>query len=222
MQTDFLAAVKQGETDKVLALLEQDGSLLTSQDEQGLSAILWSVYSMQPAVTALLLTYGPHLSLFEAAAVGDEPALRRHLAQEPEAVHRVASDGFSALGLAAFFGHVTLARHLLEAGADPSSPSRNKMQVTPLHSAVAHRDATTAQELTRLLLEHGADVDVAQQGGWTPLHQAAAHGRIEVLELLLARQAPLSALSADGRTPLDMARAAGHGAVVERLEQAAR
>lgn len=221
MQADFLAAVKQGDAERVRTLLEQDPLLLASRDENGVSAVMWSVYRMQPVITDLLLSHKPELQFFEAAAVGDLPAVRRHVEHDPEAARRYAPDGFSALGLAAFFGRVAVADCLLAAGADPNAASRNKMQVTPLHSAVANRDPDTALALTRLLLKHGAKVNVAQEGGWTPLHQAAAHGQVAVLELLLARGANPSSLSADGRTPVELARGAGHTAAVSLLEQAA-
>ena len=65
-------------------------------------------------------------------------------------------------------------------------------------------------ELVRLLLEWKADPNVVQAGGWTPLHQAAAHGREEIAKLLLEHGASLTAKSEDGRTPLEMARAKGH------------
>jgi ankyrin repeat protein len=81
------------------------------------------------------------------------------------------------------------------------------MKVAPLHSAVANRDPQKSLELTRLLLRHGADVNLAQQGGWTPLHQAAAHGAREIVRMLLDAGADRRAISADGRTPAQMAEA---------------
>jgi ankyrin repeat protein len=74
--------------------------------------------------------------------------------------------------------------------------------------------------MCRLLLEKGADPGLKQAGGWTPLHQAAAHGRMEVVELLLARGADTGAVSDDKRTPAQMAEAKGHSEVRSRLENA--
>jgi uncharacterized protein len=96
------------------------------------------------------------------------------------------------------------------------------MRVTPLHSAVAHRDTKKAAEMAKLLLAQNANVNVAQHGGWTPLHQAAAHGQTEILTMLLQRNANVSAKSEDGRLPVDMAAEGGHKESVELLQAAAK
>ena len=45
----------------------------------------------------------------------------------------------------------------------------------PLHSAVANRNVAIA----RMLVEHGADVNAAQQDDFTPLMEAAQNGDLE-------------------------------------------
>lgn len=102
--------------------------------------------------------------------------MRAALSADASAAERCSPDGFTALGLAAFFGNAETARLQLDAGADPNFVSRNQMQVTPLHSAVANRNAEKAYDMATLLVERGGQVNVAQEGGWTPLQQAAAHG----------------------------------------------
>ena len=57
---------------------------------------------------------------------------------------------------------------LLAAGAPPDADAVNTFKVRPIHSAAAVRDRTSV----RLLLEAGADPNVRQQGGYTPLHTA--------------------------------------------------
>jgi len=106
---------------------------------------------------------------------------------------------------------------LLARGSSPTAASRNAMRVTPLHSAAAHRENSTSLLMCRELLSHGANPNVRQQGGWTPMHEAAAHGRLELASLLLGHGARAQARSDDGRTPVDMALAGGHSAVAELL-----
>jgi uncharacterized protein len=120
------------------------------------------------------------LDVFGAAALGRTERVRELLEADPAAANAFAPDGFQPLGLAVFFGHPDTAALLVEWGADVSTPSRNDFGVTPLHSACAALDLVTV----RLLLERGADPNVPQPSGFTPLDAAREH-RDEELERLL-------------------------------------
>jgi ankyrin repeat protein len=85
---------------------------------------------------------------------------------------------------------------LLEHGADVGAVARNPLTVQPLHSAAAGGHTVVA----RLLLEHGADPNARQEGGFVPLHAAAQAGNDELYELLLASGADQDAATDDGRT----------------------
>jgi ankyrin repeat protein len=69
----------------------------------------------------------------------------------------------------------------------------------------------------RLLIAQGADVNMEQAGGYTPLHQAAAAGNAELTEILLEAGANPSNLCHQGKTPADYARERNHVAVLEQL-----
>ena len=56
-----------------------------------------------------------------------------------------------------------------------------------------------------VLLEHGADVNVADRYGATPLHHAAAHGFVDVCEYLVEKGAKKDFTDGSGRTPADTA-----------------
>lgn len=216
----FIQAVKSGDLESVRSRLQADSSLAAARDENGLSALLVSVYHMKNEVTRELLPHVSELTVFEAAATGSLDALSRLVEDDPHLASAYSPDGFTPLGLACFFGHVASAELLLDKGADPNAASKNAMKVRPLHSAIANRDSGPARALTRLLLERRAEVNVAQHGGWTPLHQAAAHGDAEIVELLLEKGADPSAESADGKTPARMAEESGHESVARLLARA--
>jgi uncharacterized protein len=57
----------------------------------------------------------------------------------------------------------------------------------------------------RALLAAGADPNVRQQGGYTPLHSAAHSDDAELVRLLLAHGADPALTADDGRTAADMA-----------------
>lgn len=214
----FFQAVTAGDRDRVAVMVEREPSLLEARDPQGRTGLLVAVYHGHHEVVNLLTDRRPGTDVFESAASGRVGRVRDLIRDDPARLKAVSSDGFSPLGLAAFFGHPEVVALLLEAGADPDVASRNTMRVTPLHSAAAHGVADVALHICRLLLDRGADPDAAQAGGWRPLHHAAAHGNLELVRLLLGHGAERAPESDDGRTPLSMAREGGHEAVVRFLE----
>jgi len=179
------------------------------------SALLAAVYRGDAAAVAAILATGPELDVFEAAAVGDLARVRALVAADPSRSRAFAVDGFHPLGLAAFFGHPEMVRFLLVAGADVNAPSRNRMAVTALHSAIAARD----RESTLALIDAGADVNAAQQDAFTPLHEAAQNGDRDIIERLLAAGADPSAQLATGERPADLARKHKHPELAPLLER---
>jgi len=216
---DFLDAVKAGDVDRVKTLLESDPALANAADESGHSAVLLAVYYGRKTVLDLLLSHGPELNLFEASAAGDAGRVKALLEEDPDLemdrVNSIAHDGFTPLGLASFFGRSDVVEQVLSRGAEVNLASANRMQVMPLHSAVAGRHTGIA----RTLLEHGADVNAAQQDGFVPLHGAAQNGQLDMLELLLDYGADIDAKNAEGLTALAIALQEGHAEAAELLRQ---
>ena len=91
---------------------------------------------------------------------------------------------------------------LIENGANVNLASQNDFKVAPIHSAVASQNF----EVTQLLINHKANVNVKQQNGVTPLHSAAHNGNIKIVDILINAGAEKHATMEDGRTPLDMAK----------------
>ena len=69
-------------------------------------------------------------------------------------------------------------------------------------------------ELCLKLIAKGADVN---KPGWAPLHYAATHGHLDVMNLLLEHHAYIDAESPNGTTPLMMAASYGTPAAVKLL-----
>jgi ankyrin repeat protein len=68
------------------------------------------------------------------------------------------------------------------------------------------------------LLEHGADVNARQEGGWTALHAASQNGDVEMLRLLIAAGADVQIRAENQQNAMDLALGRGHQAVVELLD----
>lgn len=205
MAAQFLEAVKKGDRAAVDRMLDADPSLASARDERGTSAVLLAHYYDKTEVAAALLSRTPTLDVFEAAAAGDAKRVAALVDADRSLANAVARDGYTPLGLAAFFKRRDVVKALLDRGAKPSVPSRDQ-GFTPLHSAVATDAAGSEGDIVRLLLEAGADPNAKSREGGTPLHSAAFTGDLEIAELLLAYGADPNATDPRSLTPLDIAR----------------
>jgi ankyrin repeat protein len=176
--------------------------------------ILDAVYHGDEARLHELLAAGPRLDVFEAAAVGDAPRLREMVRQDPGAARGFASDGWTPLHLAAFFGRADAVDVLLAAGADLRAVSRNHEANMPLHAALAGRGVG---RISTTLLAHGADVRATDAGGHTALHHAAFRDDVALVNTLLAHGADPAARTRGGKTALVIAEEQGHRTVARRL-----
>lgn len=69
----------------------------------------------------------------------------------------------------------------------------------------------------QVLLDAGADADLADADGWTPLRAASWGGHTEVVELLVSRGCALDSTDQEGRTALRAAAWSGHEDIVKIL-----
>jgi ankyrin repeat protein len=180
------------------------------------SPVLDALYHGQTAEAERLAAElgAEHLSVHEAAALGSLDRLRRLLSTDPGVAYEWSADGFQPLGLACFFGRRAAVELLLTNAAELNTPARNAFQVTALHAALAGPDPGIAATL----IAAGADVNAAQQGGVTPLQEAAHIGDANLVRLLLDHGANVSGADDRGRTAADYARERGHTAVLELLD----
>ena len=216
MAIELFTAIRGGDTAAVERILDDDRALVDARDDKGLSPILTALYHAKSDIAAAILRRGPKLNVFEAAAAGDAARVREIVGRDPAQANAVAPDGYSPLGLAAFFKRREVARYLLEAGADPRPPSRQG-GFTPLHSAVATDAGAVDVEIVRRLLAKGADPNARSQSGSTPLHTVAFTGDRESLDLLLKHRADSEIKNNEGQTPAEVARKRGNKEIVERL-----
>ncbi|KAJ9591802.1 hypothetical protein L9F63_001619 [Diploptera punctata] len=82
-------------------------------------------------------------------------------------------------------GSIRHLRTILEGtDADPNE-TLPRLGVSPLHLAIGNDSEYFAEEVTRLFLQYGGDPNVRSTEGETPVHIAAAWGRVNILKLLL-------------------------------------
>lgn len=139
----------------------------------------------------------PFLAVFDAATRGDWPGATSILRSHPEVVRARGTNGNTLLNLACS----------LAPCASPGATSEAQSD----HAALA---------AVQLLLAAGADVQQANDRGWTPLHQAAYRNDPEMAALLLDAGARHDASAhGDGGTPLAVALFWGHREVTAVLAE---
>ena len=205
--------IASGDLGEINALLQQNPALAKAKTSQGVSVLMLSCYYKKPDVTSLLLKHTDEINLFEASAAGKFDVVAHLLYNNPDAVNEYADDGFTPLGLACYFGQFEVARYLVLKGADVNLPSNNGFNVFPVHSAAAGN----YNDIVRMLIDNGANVNVRQQAGATPLHSAAQNGNLDLLILLLERGAETNVRMEGGKLPSDVAREKGFAEIAEIL-----
>ncbi|HEX4770060.1 MAG TPA: ankyrin repeat domain-containing protein [Bryobacteraceae bacterium] len=215
----FHENVRLGDIDAVRAAVAANPELLDAKNDAGQNAILLAKYYGQADTANYLLSLGPNLDVFTAAAAGKQEIVLRDIERDPTLLEAKSGDGWTVLHLAAFFGYPELVTALIEKSAEIDARSGNAMQNTPLHAGVAGRKA----EAVRALLENPAgrkpDVNARQHGGWTPLHGAAQNGDRAIVELLIANGADMNARAENNQSALDLALTRGHHEIVALLEE---
>jgi ankyrin repeat protein len=137
--------------------------------------------------------------------------------------------GMTPLCLAVANGREDIVRLLVECDALVNHASHNLR--TPLWLAAsmpAYQPAAASgtdpdlasadgEAMIRLLLEKRADVNMPSVCGETPLHAAAASGRLTTVETLLHHKAGIDVYDQYGRSPLGQAAVNGHAELVQYL-----
>ena len=213
-EDDLLAAAKANDATRVRTVLARNPFLARMKTPNGTVVLTAKYYGAEDALAALLeRTQEDRLDLYEASALGRAGRLKTILGQSRVRVNEPNAEGFTPLGLAAFFGHADAVRVLLEHGAAVDQADRSRFGNTALDAAVAANHA----DVVRALLAAGASVNVRDAAHYTPLHKAAANGNVDIVRMLLDHGADVAATRNGGITPLADAATKGHVDVVDLL-----
>jgi ankyrin repeat protein len=205
----ILAAAKDGDYDRVLALLETDPALANASNMLGSQPIHAAHFGGHKRIVDLLIARGVDLNFFLASELGLLDQVRGALESDPALTRIFSAAGSTALHRSCYWGQTAVARLLLDRGADPNAVTQDSfLQIAPLGCAVATPDVPNPSDsedvvldLVNLLLSSAADVNARRRDGLTALHSAAYRRHRRVMETLLAHGADPTIRGYDGAGP---------------------
>ncbi len=213
MAQALFEAIKAGKADEASRLVREDATLLTSRDANGASPLLVAIYYQKHDIARTLAEAKGQIDMFEASALGRVDRITQLLRDDPSLASAYSADGFPAVGLAAFFGHLDAVRTLIAAGANIHAAATNSFKVQAIHAAVASHN----HDIVRAVLDAGADPNAAQQQGFRPIHEAGSRGDRALAELLMQHGADPLLKNDEGKSTIDIAREKGHTAFADWL-----
>ncbi len=198
-------ACMRGDIETVRAIIAADPTAVDADDEHGWRPIFHAGLWRREAIVRLLIEAGADLSAHDGYAMhyaGEVPnnkAIVALLVQYGAMdAHVRPPDDLSRQFLAAvFLADVDRARSLLRFHPHLAT-TRDGRGDQPIFHAARNGDT----ELVRLLIEHGADVNAANDSSHTVLYCAGGHGHVETLRLLLETGADPDASFTDKGTTL--------------------
>jgi len=199
--TPLHIAAQRNNVELVRWLLERRANV-RKQDMQGLTALDRAALSVDPRnqgaqqfsdVARLLLERGAELTVRTAVALGEEARVLQLIHAEPGLLRQITGDG-GLLTLAVKHGQLEMVQLLLDAGADVDERILLQELEEPTESwgmPLWFAALANHKEITKLLLDRGADPNAnVYASGW-PLRNAWNHQDGSVKKLLLERGAKL-------------------------------
>ena len=221
-QTALFKAANGGHDEVVELLLQQESVDPDAVTDHGFTPLLQAIFERHQKVVKLLLDradVNPNLRdttynqtpLWMASTAGDE-ILRMFLQRKDVEINGKSRWGETPLYQAIQRNHLSAAKMLLEAGADPNIS-------TDVHTtALSWAAAEGSEESIQLLLNQaGIELDIPNQSGQTPLLRAADAGHTKCIRMLLDKGANVKHVDNEGRTALSLAAIKGHKVVAKIL-----
>ncbi|CAM9459932.1 unnamed protein product [Ectocarpus sp. 12 AP-2014] len=209
---NVLSQAIQGNHTQLVNDLLIGGARPNIRDECGMAPLQAAALFAQEGVVSTLLLAKVDVNVGLRKTMYETPlmiAVRRgHLAivetlleAGADCILRQLAD-YSPLDVAAEQGTLPILEAILGRGVDVDAQDR--AGCTALHTAVLFSDR--AGPAVHMLVKAGADTELKSVGGWTPLHAAAVHHRVNCVAALLQNNASVrNRFDATGDTPLHRA-----------------
>lgn len=189
--TGLHAAAQKGDIAKIdrLAAAKAD---LNARDSNGRTPLHVASFAGQREAIKALVKHGADLNLLDkdrydgvtiASVANDEETLRVLLAQGASAKLVTSRYDGTALIAAAHLGHEGVVKQLIAAGA-PLNHVNNLHWTAAIEAVVLGDGGPRHQETLRALIKAGADLQLTDRQGNTPLQLAKSRGYGEMVQML--------------------------------------
>ncbi len=191
--TGLHAAAHSGTLAQIEAALKA-GENVNRRDSHGRTALHIATFARKPEAVKMLIKNGAGTALLEndkydavtiAAVADDEATLRALLAHGASAKLTTSRYDGTALIAAAHLGHDGVVKQLIAAGA-PLDHVNNLHWTALIESIVLGNGGPRHVETLRALVKAGANLQLTDRSGNTPLALARARGYTEMVKTLLA------------------------------------
>lgn len=136
-------------------------------------------------VVSVLTEFGASIDIYSAAGIGNESKVASILKNNPATeVDVFGPNGLAPIHCAVVMNDVEIVKQLLNAGCDVDIRDLEHTE-TALHLASYHRRS----EIAKVLLDSGANVNVLDKHGRTPVFSAVKNGDAKLTSLFLERGA---------------------------------
>lgn len=188
----LVAAAARGNMSVVVQLLAQ-GAAVDARDDRGRTAVMAATHADRPDIVQALLQAGADINLRDhrsdnpflyAGAQGQLAIVRLAIraGADPRLTNRF---GGTALIPAAERGHVEVVRELLTRSKVDVNHVNNLGWTALLEAIVLSDGGPRHQQVVALLLAHGADVNIPDKDGVTPLQHARRRGYADIERMLV-------------------------------------
>ncbi len=140
----------------------------------------------------------PAKDVFDTARRGTVDEMKALMAIKKDTINAVNNMGFTPLILACYRGNVEVAEFLIKNVKDVDYGSSSG-------TALASVAVKGNNRLAKALLEKGANPNIADVTGITPLIYATQFENIELMKLLISHKANKKQTDKEGKTPYDYA-----------------
>src|SRR5262245_8811624 len=189
--TGLLAAAARGDTDRIVALLAR-GAKVDERDDHGRTPLHVAAYGGHHGAMRARVAAGADPNALQqdrddivtiAAVANDVPTLRLALALGGRATNVTSRYDGTALIAAAHLGHGDVVRTLIKAGA-PLDHVNNLGWTALIESIVLGDGGARHTETLNALVAAGANVNLADRNGQTPLTLARRRGHTATVRIL--------------------------------------